>query len=131
MTLEEGLRTYTLAGSAVAALVGTRMYPRMLPQSPTLPALVYQRIDTRREHEHAGPDGLPRPRMQITCWAPLPLSAAGLASAVRQRLDGVRATMGTVVVESCLLVGERDVSDPEPGRYGVALDFMIQYQEEG
>lgn len=129
MTLEEGLRTYTLAGSAVAALVGTRMYPRMLPQTPTLPALVYQRIDTRREHDHSGPDGLPRPRMQITCWGALPAAAAGLATTVRQRLDGGRATMGTVVVESCLLVGERDVTDPEPGRYGVALDFMIQYQE--
>lgn len=129
MTLEEGLRTYTLAGSAVAALVGTRMYPRMLPQTPTLPALVYQRIDTRRLHDLAGPDGLPRPRMQVTCWAPLPLSASGLAAAVRQRLDGYRGAMGTVSVESCLLVGERDVTDTEAGRYGVALDFMIQYQE--
>lgn len=129
MTLEEGLRTYTLAGSAVAALVGTRMYPRMLPQTPTLPALVFQRVDTRRLHDLAGPDGLPRPRMQITCWATLPLGAANLAAVVRARLDGYRGAMGTVAVESCLLVGERDVTDAEAGRCGVALDFMIQYQE--
>lgn len=129
MALEDALRTYTLADGGVAALVGTRMYPRMLPQNATLPALVYQRIDTRRLHDLDGPDGLPRPRMQITCWGTLPATAAGLAATVRQRLDGYRGAMGAVAVESCLLVGERDVNDPEAGRSGVALDFMIQFQE--
>ena len=129
MTLEAELRTYTLAGAAVAGLVGTRMHARMLPQTPTLPAIVYQRVDTRRLHDLAGPDGLPRPRMQVTCWGSTPAVAHSVASVVRERLDGFKGTWGTLTIGSCLMVGERDLDDPDASRSGVALDFMIQYEE--
>ncbi len=129
MTLESELRTYTLAGPAVAALVGTRMYARKLPQNPTLPAISFQRIDTRRLHDMTGPDGLPRPRIQVNCWATTPAGADDLAAVVRQRLDGYKGTWGTLTIGSCLLVGEMDLDDPETGRTSVALDFMIQFTE--
>ena len=129
MTLETALRTYTLADAAVAALAGTRMYSRSLPQTPTLPAIVYQRIDTRRLHDMDGPDGLPRPRIQLTCWATTPAAAAELAAATRERLDGFRGAWGDVQIGSCLCVGERDLDDPAVGRVGVALDYMIQHRE--
>ena len=129
MTREAELRTYTLAGAAVVALAGTRMHARKLPQTPTLPAIVYQRIDTRRLHEMDGPDGLPRPRMQVTSWATTPAAAYDLAAAVRERLDGYEGTWGTLAISSCLCVGERDVEDPDAGRNGVAQDYMIQFVE--
>jgi len=129
MTLEAALRTYTLAGAAVGALVGTRMHARRLPQTPTLPAIVYQRIDTRRLHDLAGPDGLPRARMQVTSWATTPAGASDLAAAVRERLDGYNGAWGGMAVGSCLCVGERDLDDPDAGRSGVAQDYMIQYAE--
>ena len=129
MTLEAELRTYTLAGAEVAGLVGTRMHARMLPQAPTLPAIVYQRVDTRRLHDLAGPDGLPRPRMQVTCWGSTPAVAYSVATVVRERLDGFKGTWGTLTIGSCLCVGERDLDDPEANRSAVALDFMIQYEE--
>lgn len=127
--LEADVRTYVLADATVAALVGSRMVARMLPQSPTLPALVFQRIDTRRQHDLDGADGLPRMRLQVTAWATLPLEAATVAQAVRTRLDGVKGVMGATTIGACLCVGERDIADPDPGRYGVALDFLIQYEE--
>ena len=130
MSLLSELRTYTLGGAAVAALAGTRMYARNLPQTPGLPAVVYQRIDTRREHDHDGPDGVPRPRVQVTSWAGTPAAAEELAAAVRERLDGFRGAWGAVEVQSCLCVGERDVDDPDVGRVGVAQDYMIQYRED-
>lgn len=129
MTLEAELRTYTLAGAGVAALVGTRMHARMLPQTPTLPAIVYQRVDTRRLHDLTGPDGVPRPRMQVTCWATTPAGAYALSDTVRARLDGYKGTWGTLTIGSCLMVGERDIDDPEAGRSAVALDFLIQFVE--
>ena len=129
MSLETALRAYVLADAAIAAAVGARMYPRRLPQVPTLPALVYQRIDTRRLHDLDGPDGLPRPRVQITVWAANVQGATDTAALVRGRLDGYRGAWGDVTVGSCLCVGERDLDDPETGRMGVAQDYMIQYQE--
>ena len=130
MSLETALRTFVLADAAVTSLAGTRMYPRKLPQTPVLPAIVYQRIDTRRMHDMAGPDGLPRPRFQVTCWASNVGDAVTLAAAVRGRLDGYRGAWGDVTVGSCLCVGESDADDPETGRVGVRQDYMIQHQEE-
>ncbi len=130
MTLETALRAYTLADVTVTALAGVRMYPAKLPQNPTLPALVYQRIDTRRQHDLDGPDGLPRPRLQVTAWAANVSAAWELANAVRVRLDGYRGAWGDVTVGSCLCVGEREIDDPETGRMGVAQDYMIQYRED-
>lgn len=127
--LEPDVRTYILADTQVATLVGARMYPRMLPQTPTLPALVFQRIDTRRLHDLDGADGLPRARLQITCWAALPDDAATVAQAVRARLDGVTGTIGASTIGASLCTAERDVTDAEAGRVGVALDFLIHYQE--
>lgn len=129
MSLETALRAYVLADPAIAAAVGQRMYPRRLPQGPTLPALVYLRVDTRREHDMDGPDGLPRPRVQVTAWAANVQAATELAALVRVRLDGYRGAWGDVTVGSCLCVGERDLDDPETGRSAVAQDYMIQYQE--
>ena len=105
------------------------MYPRKLPQGPTLPALVYQRIDTRRLHDLDGPDGLPRPRVQITAWASSVGAAWALADAVRGRLDGYRGAWGDVTIGSCLCAGELDLDDPETGRAGVAQDYLIQFVE--
>lgn len=129
MSLETALRAYLLADAAVAAAVGGRVYPRRLPQGPAFPAIVYQRVDTRRGHDMSGPDGLPRPRVQITTWAGSVQAATDAAALVRKRLDGFRGAWGGVTVGSCLCVGERDIDDPETARVGVIQDYMIQHEE--
>lgn len=128
--IEAELRTYVLADPVIAAAVGSRMYPRVLPQSVVLPAIAYSRIDTLRQHHLDGADGLPRARFQVTAWAKTPLEAANVAHAVRWRLDGVSGALGGSYVGAIRCVGERDIDDVEAGRYGVALDFLIHYQEE-
>lgn len=129
MSLETALRAYVLADPAIAAAVGQRMYPRRLPQGPALPALDYQRIDTRRLHDLDGPDGLPRARMQVRAWGATVQSATDLAALVRERLDGFRGAWGDVAVGACLCVAERDLDDPETGRSAVVQDYMIQWRE--
>ena len=94
-----------------------------------LPAIVYQRIDTRRLHIMAGPDGLPRPRMQVNSWGMTPADCYSLAAVVRERLDGYRGAWGALDVQSCLCVGERDLDDPETGHNGVIQDYLIQFVE--
>ena len=130
MTLEADFRAFTLTDPAVAGIIGARMHARKLPQKPELPAVVYQRISTRRQHDLQGPDGAPRVRMQAACWANTPADAYRLAAAVRRRLDGWRGKMGAGVVGGVQCDGERDVDDPEGGRSGVALDFVIFFYEQ-
>lgn len=129
MTLEEALRAQILADPAIAAVVGTRVYPRQLPQQPVLPAITYTRVDTARGHEMSGPDQLPKPRMQVTPWAADVLTATNLAALIRKRLDGTSGMWSSVEIGSCLCVGDRDLDDPDTTHRGVALDFAIQYRE--
>ena len=130
MTLEADIRAYTLADPAVAGVIGQRMHVRRLPQGGQLPALVYGRISTRREHDLQGPDGAPRARMQLVCWAASPADAYRLADAVRRRLDGFRGSMGAGDVGAVQCGGERDIEDPDGRRFGVALDFVIFFYEQ-
>ena len=122
------MRTYILADAQVANLVGARMYPRMLPQTPILPALVFQRIDTRRLHSTwTAPTVCRAPPADHLLGRPAHDDAATVAQAMRARLDGVTGTIGASTIGASLH-RQRDVTDAEAGRVG-GLDFLIHYQE--
>lgn len=128
--LEAGLYSHLAANAGVSALVSTRIYPLLLPQEPTLPALVYQRISTNPlGHSQDGPNHLARVRMQLRCHGATLLAAKQLADAVRAALDGYSGTMGTVTVLSCFRADEGDDDEPETGTYSVRADYMIVYEE--
>lgn len=89
MTPEVAVRTRLVADSAVAALVGTRIYPDELPQSPTFPALVYFRASATPEgitqDKRVGPE---RPRIQIDAWAESRAETDAVYLAVKAALHG-------------------------------------------
>lgn len=127
--LEPAMRDFLLGGTQVSSQVGTRVYPDVLPLTPVLPAVVYQRITTRRLHDMQGPDGLPRARMQLTIWADSAINASSVAALVRGRLDGQKGTWRDVEVQACLCVSDRNSRDNETGRCSVIQEYMIQYTE--
>lgn len=67
MTPEEAVRDRILALSAVTALVGTRVYRLMFPQSPTWPAIRVTLVDSHRRHTLTQANGLQRARVQVDC----------------------------------------------------------------
>lgn len=98
VTILEGLRGHLVSDSVwrgqqlglqIAALVGTRIYPLRLPQKPTLPAIVLQRISGVRFGAHLrGPAAIGRPRFQVDSWAQTYDAATSLGTLVRRRLEG-------------------------------------------
>jgi hypothetical protein len=50
--IEAALRAVLIAHPDVAALAGGRIYPLILPQNPTLPAIAYQRISNLADSTH-------------------------------------------------------------------------------
>ncbi len=123
MTAEEIVRDQ-LGTAEVAALVGPRVYPLRIAQGASMPAIAYQRVSASRAQSLRGPTGLANPRIQVTCWGDSYKSAKDVATQVRLALDGF--TEGDV---SALLVGERDLQDPDGLRSGVALDFSVWVYE--
>lgn len=128
MAFEEGLFTYLSTYAGLAALVGTRIYPMLLPQQPTLPAVTYQRISTPRLHEFEA-SFLPHPRFQFDCWAGDFLAAKNVAEQVRLALDLYTGAMGAETVEVSIVEDERDTYEPDVDIWHSMVEAVIWYEE--
>jgi hypothetical protein len=128
--IEEDLVAYLRENSSIAALVGDDIMPLVLDQDPSLPALVYQRVDGPREGSQDGPSGLAHPRIQFSCWDETHLGALTLASALRIALDGFRGTMSGRLISGIKIVNDLDDYDSMTGRYRVIVDAIVWHREE-
>jgi Protein of unknown function (DUF3168) len=88
VTISEGLRRCLLADPAIAALVGTRVFPLRLPQNPVLPGIVIHRMTGVRYPHLRGGAAIARPLFQIDCWDRTYDASSHLGALVRQRLEG-------------------------------------------
>lgn len=127
--IEIELVAYLLADKGLALLIGNRLHDDVLPQSPTLPAVVWQRISTTRFHSQDGPSKLARPRFQFSCWATARLESIQVANALREALDGFSGMMNTQEAPAIFNEDERDDVDSETGLRRVMLDFFIWHKE--
>ncbi len=117
-----------LAGnSGVAALVSTRIYPVILPQDPTTPAISYQRISNT---EQDGTSTLRETRYQVDCWDDDFSSVQSLADAVRTALEEWTDTDQTPRVKMARVVGEFDTFEGETGLYRASIDVMCNTSGE-
>lgn len=126
------IRTLLLSDSAIASLVGTRVYPTLLPQGPTMPAITYQRISRISVADHlAGPGALARPRVQIDSWGSTHDQAEALGEAVRRRLNGYRGPVtGAEDVQRISLETVRDLYDDEVKLHRHSADYFVWHEED-
>ena len=112
-------RATTHAG--LSALIGARCYPLRLPDTPTFPALSYQRISSS---EKAGTSGVHHPRYQFDCWGTTYVQAEAVAVQVEAAFAEHRAA-GTPDYRGGQRVGQLDTYDPATGRYRVIVDMRL------
>jgi hypothetical protein len=117
------IRAALLADAAVAALCDERIYPARLPQAGLLPAVVLHLISGVSDQATGGPTGPVERRVQVDCWGERYGDAAGLATAARRRLDGLRGTFAGETFGRCRCVHEGDLGA------GRRLDFMLWHLE--
>ena len=132
--VEEAIHTILTSESAITNIVATRVYPVVIPQGGTIPAVTYQRISTPRIWDLDGPDGMATPRMQLNCWGTSYSSASSLSNAVRGVLDNYSGTADSVVIHQVALEDEGDLFEPQIGidtarRYGRRMDFIVWHGE--
>jgi len=129
MAIEENLYSYLTNDAAIAALVGTRVYPLTAEQGASLPLLVYQRVSTPREVSQSGSSGLAHPRFQISCLAASYGDAVALANAVVAALNGYKGTFGAGSIQASFVDTELDVYDFDTNRYRRIVDVIIWHAE--
>jgi hypothetical protein len=137
--LGSAVRAYLAADVNVAALVGVRIYPDVLPQGYSVAtggALTYTIIDTVHDHLINGLSGIARSRIEFAAFGKTRVIANAIAEAVRASdLQGYTGAMGGVLVESVMIASgiqtldERPTDGSQEHRYLTVFDYLIAYQE--
>jgi hypothetical protein len=129
--IEAALRTHLLQQPAVAALVGSRVYPVRLPQGAIFLAITYQRIAGGELITHDGAAGLGRSRMQLDCWSDDGYAeAVSLAAVLRAALSGFHGAWAGVRVGGVQIVNELDLSEPEPELWRRTVEIAFWHATE-
>ena len=130
MSLEEGLKSALTADGTVNGLVSGRIYPELMPDDVTYPAISYQRISTVRRQFLTGVDDFTQVRIQVDCWDSSYSGVKTLAAAVKSAIDGVRA-LGSTTVHHCFMETMADLSEFNGDRHDrrIAMDFIVYLDE--
>ena len=140
MAIEQSIRKILADDSTVAGLVSSRIYPQVIPQGASMPAITYQQVSCNREFNHDGPADFADFRFQINCWSNTYTQSRSLADAVRAALNGASGKKATGTNSDqhhffiVILQGEVDLFDYLPDvkdsrRFAKALDFNIWAKE--
>jgi hypothetical protein len=133
--LRPALRKHLLDDPAIAATVGARIYPMVLPQGIVATSIVYTRVSGVGDHTMQGASGLNQPRYQIDAWSGTLDGAFNLADAIKERLDGFAGTVTygdpaqSVVIQGAFFADEREDYDTGSKLYRVSRDYMIWFEE--
>lgn len=127
--LEEVLASRLTTFAALTALVGPRIYPVVLPQTPTYPCVTYQRISTTRESAMGVEVGIAHARVQCSAWAQTYTAAKGVKEQLRAALERWRGTVLGVVVQDSFFLNELDLYEADVRIWHLPVDFMIHYAE--
>ena len=133
------VRTFIAAKTGVAALVGSRIYPDVLPQAYKVSsggALTYVVVSTLHDTKLNGLAGVARCRIEFTAYASTRAGANAIAEAIRTcGLVGHYGAMGTMQILSVNIDSGNQSLDELPTdggqehRYLTIFDYLITYTE--
>lgn len=126
--IEASLVSLLLSYSSVSDLIGTRIYPVMMTQGATMPAIVYNRINTYGEHANQTTATLITSRFRFDCYANTMIEAQDLASKVKTSLDAFIGTILSVPIEGILYADEFDGYDEDSDLAVVGVDFKVMHR---
>lgn len=114
--LETKLYTALTGDTTVAGVVGTRIYPLVMPQDPTFPAITYERISGEKVNGLDGYLHMENAHIMVMIWATAYDTAKELA-------EDVHDCMNKVVAFRSILVNDPDGYDVNTGLYFVSQDY--------
>ena len=101
------LRALILSNPDIAAIVGDRVFPVVLPQGEIRDSIVYHRITETETYHYKGPSWLMQTRFQIDSLSRSTDAAARLANLVHETISGFAGviTFGGSPGEDCFVQG--------------------------
>ena len=131
---EAAMRAVLLQNSAVAAVVGTRVFPVLAPAKAALPFITYRRTGVSREQTFSGPMGVATTTLDMDIFAVTYEEARNLADLCRLALDGWGGTLENTEVKRVSLESESDgfallQGNESPPSYSVTQTYNALWQE--
>jgi hypothetical protein len=114
--IETELYTALTADTTVNAAVTGRVYPLIMPQNPTFPAITYERISSNKVNGLAGYLGMDNAHIMLNIWATRYDTAKELA-------EDVHDCMNKVAGFRSLLINDMDGYDPDTQLFVVSQDY--------
>ena len=132
--LDQAIKSRLEAVAGVTALVGSgssaRIYPMLLPQNPTYPAVRYQQVDGVRESAMGADIGVVSATVQIDSYAETYAGARALAEAVRAALQRFSGTVASVQIDDVFVAsGPNDFYEEQVKARRVQYDFQVWHRE--
>lgn len=133
MSIEAVLRSLMVGDATLSALVGTRVYPAVLPQGVAYPAIRYSQVSGGDDYDMDGPDDLKRKSYQFSCVALKRSDTILVADKLQTLLSGYSGVSDGISISAVFLQNEIDGEDTQPGnneqtRYLKHLDFEVWYK---
>lgn len=125
MAVEIALVTLITGNAGVAALVGTRMYPNVMPSGATLPCIVYDEENTETVVRAGGDTGLRTGQYMLHYWATSYSAVKAGKAAVLAAINGYQGGS----VDRIEVNGMRDDYEPATQYYRQIIEFEIRYSE--
>jgi hypothetical protein len=123
------LQSIMVSNAALAALVGTRVYPVLMPQGMRMPSVVYGLIVRSPDYLLVGSGDLIQDTFQIDSIATNPDSAADVSLAVHACLSGLSGSFSGSAVRGIFRVNGRDLFDQETQLHRASSDYTVWYKE--
>ena len=127
MSIEADMVTYILTRTAITDIIATRIYYQKLPEFPTLPAIVYNRISSLRSRTHDGDSNLSKPRIQYSIWADTDTAVMALADAFEDEFKSFSGTAGSSTVYATIVENRLSLIDEESKFYHIPSELISQY----
>ncbi len=146
MTVRDLVSAYVLADATVASLIGTRLYPDMLPQKVTYLAVKVTFVGNVRQKVLKGPAPGARLHLEFYVYS-APASGVGsrvvadqVGAAIRRRIGGVNVTLQDTTTSPATdvfvqieedLEGSGAVAEINGGLSDHSADYFVGYRTQG
>ena len=128
--IANNLYTYLAAQSGITNIVSTRIYPIILPQKPTYPAISYSDDDNNYTESFAGQTDHVQSIFQLNGWAKTYAGATTLGAAISTALKNASGSFGGITIQRCTVIsGPITVYEDSIEAYRQTYIFSIWHNE--
>ncbi len=128
MTIGNYIAAAVKASSAMNTLIAGRIYPVIIPQNVSYPAITYSVSNSPADTGHETAATQDRASVQFNIWATTYASCLAIDTALRTLLDNVSATAGGVVVTGCDYAGGQDGIDDKLEYFFISSSYEFRYK---